>query len=507
MRGSLPSARRSAPRAAQLLRPLIAESLLLAVAGGAAAIIVAQWITDWLSLRTTGENGERVIFSLDWHVFGWAFGAALVTAIAFGLAPALFALRLNVTETLKSGGRGTTGGRGHRRFRHASIVAQFALAMVLLTGAALYMRGVDELNNTRSGWESNRLLTGSIILPAATYNDPEKINTFHRVTLERLKAVPGVTSVSISSFTPFFNWPDVRKYLVEGRELPQPGHEPAAVVNSVSADYFETYSTRILNGRAFTEQDNLAAQKVFIVSQYTAKALFGDENPIGRRIGRTGLGETQWGEIVGVAADVKSVMPDPGPVTWQIYQPMAQDPRPFNEIALRTNGVSPATLVQSVRSVMAELDRDLPVRQLQPADVTIEQANTQTAILRDILTSFAVLGLALASLGIYGVIARTMAQRAGEFAIRYALGACVRDISHIVLTTGVKLAVIGAGFGLVGAIAVARFLAAGNPGMRMNSAPVLVGTTLLLVLVALVASWLPARRAAGVNPIEALRAE
>ena len=278
-------------------------------------------------------------------------------------------------------------------------------------------------------------------------------------------------------------------------------------MNSVSADYFETYSTRVLTGRAFTEQDNLAAQKVFIVSQNTAKALFGDENPIGRRIGRTGIGETQWGEIIGVAADVKSVMPDPGPVTWQIYQPMAQDPRPFNEIALRTNGVAPATLVQSVRNVMAELDRDLPVRQLQPADITIERANAQTAILRDILTSFAVLGLALASLGIYGVIARTMAQRAGEFAIRYALGACVRDISHIVLTTGVKLAVIGAGIGLFGAIAVARFLAAGNPGMRMNSAPVLIGTTLLLILVALVASWLPARRAANVNPINALRAE
>ena len=492
---------------AQLLRPLIAESLLLAVAGAACAVVVAQWVTDWLSVRSTSENGERIIFAVDWRVFGWAFGAALITALAFGLAPALFALRLKVSETLKSGGRGTTGGRGHQRFRHALIVAQFALAMVLLAGAALFIRGLDDLNNTRAGWQSDRLLTGTIILPAGTYTDPEKINTFHRLTLERLKAVPGVASVSISSFTPFFNWPDVRKYLVEGRELPQPGHEPAAVVNSVSPDYFETYGTRILAGRGFTERDNLTAQKVFIISQRTAKALFGNENPIGRRLGQTGIGATQWGEIVGVAADVKSVLPDPGPVTWQLYQSMAQDPRPMNEIALRTNGVAPSTLVQSVRSVMAELDRDLPVRQLQPADITIERANTQSAILRDILTAFAVLGLGLASLGIYGVIARTMAQRAGEFAIRYALGACVRDISHIVLKTGVKLALIGAGLGLFGAIAVARFLAADNPGMRLNSPPVLAATTLLLMLVALVASWLPARRAARVNPIEALRAE
>jgi putative ABC transport system permease protein len=308
----------------QLLRPLIAESLLLAVAGGVCAVIVAQWVTDWLSMRTTGENGERVIFSLDWRIFAWAFGAALMTALAFGLAPALFALRLKVTETLKSGGRGMTGGRGHQRFRHALIVAQFALAMILLTGAALYIRGLDDLNTTRAGWQSDHLLTGTVILPGGTYSDPEKINTFHRLTLERLKGVPGVASVSISSFTPFFNWADVRKYLVKGRELPQSGHEPAAVVNSVSADYFATYGTRILRGRGFTDNDNLTAPKVFIISETTAKALFGKENPIGRRLGQTGIGATQWGEIVGIAADVKSVLPDPGPVTWQLYQPIAQ---------------------------------------------------------------------------------------------------------------------------------------------------------------------------------------
>ncbi|MFZ1218367.1 MAG: ABC transporter permease [Chthoniobacterales bacterium] len=492
---------------AQLLRPLIAESLVLALAGGAGALVIAQWVTDWLSVRTTSENGERLLFSLDWHVFAWAFGTAVITAVAFGLAPALFALRLNVTETLKSGARGSTGGRGHRRFRHALIVGQFALAMVLLTGAALYIRGLDDLNNTRAGWQSEQLLTGTIVLPASSAGDPEKINTFHRLTLDRLKAVPGAASVSISSFTPFFNWGDVRRYLIEGRELPEPGREPAAIVNSISPDYFETFGTRILNGRAFTERDNLGATKVFIISQTTARVLFGNENPLGRRLGQTGLGATQWGEVVGVAADIKPITPDPGPVTLQLYQPMAQEPRAYNEIAIRTNGVAPATLTASVRAIMSELDRDLPLRQLQPADLTIERANTQSAILRDIFTAFAVLGLALASLGVYGVIARTMAQRAGEFAIRFALGARIRDVTRLVLSTGVKLAAIGAGIGLVGAIGVARFLAADNPGMRLNSPPVLAGTTVLLIGIALIASWLPARRAARINPIEALRAE
>jgi putative ABC transport system permease protein len=491
----------------QLLRPLIAESLLLALAGGACAILVAQWVADWLSVRSTGDNGERVIFALDWHVLGWAFAASLVTAVAFGLAPALFAMRLNVNDTLKSSARGMTGGRGHQRFRHGLIVGQFALAMILLAGAALYIRGLDELNNTRGGWQSERLLTGTIVLPAASYGDADKIASFHRLTLERLQSVPGVASVSISSFTPFFNWVDVRKYLVEGRELPQPGHEPAAVVNSISPHYFDTYQTRVLAGRAFNERDTLTSPKVFIISQATAKGLFGNEKPIGRRVAQTGSGNLQWGEIVGVAADIKSVMPDPGPVTFQLYQPMAQEPRPYNEIAVRTTGTAPSTLVPAIRNVMTQLDGDLPVRQLQAADVTIDRANYQSAVLRDMLTSFAVLGLGLASLGIYGVIARTMAQRSGEFAIRFALGACVRDIRRLVLTSGVKLAAIGAVLGLLGALGIARFLAAKSPGMHFNDPLVFIGTTLLLITVALVACWLPARRAARINPVEALRAE
>ena len=491
----------------QLLRPLIAESLLLALGGAAFSIVVAGRVTDWLSFKTAGENGERVMFVFNWVVFAWAFAMALITAVAFGLAPALFALRLNVNETLKSAGRGMTGGRGHRRFRQGLIVAQFALAMILLTGAALFVRGLNDLNNSREGWRSDRVVTGSVVLPTASYGDPEKIATFHRLTLERLQALPGVTAASISSFTPFFNWPDIRKYVVAGREPPKPGQEPAAVVNSISPGYFETFQSRLLTGRAFNDTDILTSPKVFIISQATATALFGTENPIGRRIAQTGIGEAQWGEIVGVAANVKSVLPDPGPVTLQVYQPIAQDPRPYNEIAVRTSGVAPSAAVQSIRDAMTQLDPDLPMRQLQPADVTIDRANVQTAMLRDILSAFAVLGLGLASLGIYGVIARTMAQRTGEFAIRFALGARIRDITNIVLLSGVKMAVIGSVIGLIGSFAVARFLASTNPGMHLNRPLVLAGTTMLLVTVGLVASWLPARRAGRINPMEALHAE
>jgi predicted permease len=492
----------------QLLRPLVNESLLLALAGGVCSVVVARWAADWLSLRTVSENGERFNFAFDWHVFGWAFVASAITAVAFGLAPALFALRLNVNDTLKSGARGTTGGRGHQRFRHGLIVGQFALAMVLLAGAAMYARAFDELSNTRGGWESSRVVTGTMVLSSSTYADPEKINTFHRLTLERLQALPGVASVSISAFRPFFNWGDVRKYIVEGRDLPPPGQEPAAIVNSITSAYFDTYQTRVLAGRAFSARDTLTSTKVFIISQTTATALFGNENPIGRRLAQTGTtGNPQWGEIVGVAQDAKSVLPDPGPVTLQLYQPMSQDPRPFNELALRTTGPAPSSLVVPIRNVMAQLDPDLPIRQLQAADVTIQQANNQTSILRDMLTAFAVLGVGLASLGIYGVIARTMAQRTSEFAIRFALGASIKDITGIVLRSGVKLAAMGLTIGLLGAFGLARLLSATNRGMHFDNLFALAAPALLLVAVALIASWLPARRAARINPIEALRAE
>jgi putative ABC transport system permease protein len=491
----------------QLLRPLIAESLLLALAGGVCAIIVAHGAADWLAVRSTGDNGERVVLALDWRVLGWALAASLATVLAFGLAPALFALRIDLNTTLKSGARGTTGDRDHRRFRHALIIGQFALAMVLLAGAALFISGLDDLNNRRSGWESDHLITATVLLPAAGYPDPDRITAFHRLTVARLQALPGVASASISSFTPFFNWPDARQYLIEGRELPQHGHGPAAVVNGVTPRYFETVGTRVLAGRTFNERDVLASPKVFIINQAMARGLFGHENPVGRRLAQAGAETVQWGEIVGVVADVKSVLPDPGPVTYQLYQPMAQEPRARNEIAVHAAGVAPASLVASIRNVMTNLDPDLPVRRLQSADATIFRANYQLGVLRDMLSSFAVLGLGLAALGIYGVITRTMGQRTAEFAMRLALGASPGDIARMVLGSGVKLALVGSAVGLLGAAGVSRLLGAVFPGMHFDSAPVMAGATAFLGAVALVACYLPARHASRINAVEALRLE
>jgi predicted permease len=491
----------------QLLRPLVVESLLLAFAGGICAILVALWFYDWIAVISTGNGDDSVVFALDWRVLSWAFAASVVTALAFALVPALFALRLDPIQALKNGARGIMGNRGHRRFRHCLIVGQFALAMILLAGAGLFIRGLDELNHRRSGWESDHLVTASVLLPAATYPGGKEITAFQRLALEHLEALPGVASASMSYTMPFFGLAETRKFVVEGREVPAPGHEPVAAINGVSPHYFQTVGTRLLHGRIFNESDTLASTKVFVINQTMARGLFGDASPIGRRLAQAGGPSAEWGEIVGVVADVQSVNPDPSPVTYQLYQPMSQETRPANEIAVRASGVSPSILVDSIRATITALNPDLPVRALQPADTTIARYNFEWAILSSMLSALAVLGLGLAALGIYGVIARTMAERTGEFGIRLALGGQVENITRLVLVSGVKLALIGSALGLLGAFGLSRLIAAGFPGMKTQSAPVLVGSTVLLIAIALLASWLPARRAAKVDPIVALRAE
>ena len=491
----------------QLLRPLLAESLLLSLAGGICAIFVALWFMDYLAMRSTGDNGEQVVIDLGWQVFVWAGGASLFTAVAFGIAPALFARRLDLNQTLKSGGRGTTGGRGPQRFRQVIIVGQFAVAMVLLAGAGVHISGLHELNNRRAGWDSERLVTGHIVLPTGGYGDDDKITAFQHLASERLTALPGVTSASFSSFAPFLNWGDVRKFVVGNRESPPPGQEPTAAVNAVSPAYFDTVGTRVLAGRAFAERDTATAPRVCMVSEKTARSLFGDENPVGRRLAPLTTSNPDWAEIVGVVSDVESAVKNTSPVTLQVYFPLDQEPRRQLEVAVRTSGMIPTTLVDSIRGLMTTLDPDLPVRRLQPADASIERANYQIAFGRDIFSGMAVLGLALASLGIYGIIAWTMAQRTGEFAIRLALGARIGDLTRLVLLSGVKLALVGSALGVFAAYGLVRLMANANSFMRMDGPAVLFATTLLLVGVALLACWIPARRASKVNAMTVLRAE
>jgi len=440
-------------------------------------------------------------------MLGWAFTASLFTAVVFGVGPAAFALRLDLNKTLKSGGLGTTGTRGHQRFRHALIVGQFVFALVLLAGAALFVRGIHESNNRHYGWRAEHLVTGSLHLPPAAYPGAREIADFQRLALERLEALPGIASASISSTMPFFGLAEPRKHVVAGHDVPQPGHEPVATVTGVTSHYFDTVGTLVLDGRTFNEGDRASSPRVFIVNEAMARGLFGDGSAIGRRIAQASGKTLDWGEIVGVVGDVQSVFPDRVPVRYQVYQPMAQEAHQSFDIAVRTAGAAPSTAVDAIRKTMAALAPDLAVRDLQPAEIGIARANYQWQVLGSMLSFLAALGLGLAMLGMYGVIARTVAQRTGEFGIRIALGAQVRDIIGLVLQSGAKLALLGSAIGLLGAFGIARAIAAFFPGMRTNSVLVLGGVTVLLIGIALLACYMPARSASRISPMEALRAE
>jgi putative ABC transport system permease protein len=491
----------------RLLRPLIVETLLLAGVGGLGAIQVALWTYDWLNSFAALESGDPLIFTLDWRVLSWAFGACLLTALAFAVVPALFTLRLDLNGTLKSGARGATAGLGQQRFRRFLIAGQFAFAMVLLAGAAVFTRGLHEWNSRRFGWEADRLVTGTLLLPDTTHPGDTEVAAFQRRALERLAALPGVASASLSYAMPFFGVGETRKFLVAGRGVPERGREPVAVVNGVSPAYFETVGTALRAGRVFSDADTSASPKVFVVNQAMARGLFGDESPLGRRIARAGDEAPSWGEIVGVVADVQSIASDRLAVTYQLYQPLAQEPRRSTEIAVRAAGIAPSGLVKGIRTAMMSLDPDLPVRDVQPAAAAIKRAGNYQSIIATLLKLLALLGVGLASLGVYGVIARTVAQRTGEFGIRLALGARPVDIVRLVLTSGAKLALVGCAIGLLGAFGVSRLIAAGFPGLQASGVPVMIGVALLLMAVAQIACYVPARHASRISPTEALRSE
>ncbi len=491
----------------QLMRPLIAESLLLAGAGGGVALIVIEAFHHWARVRSTGDNGEQVNFAIDPHVLGWTLGASLLTALAFGLLPALYARRVDLNETLKSGARGSTGGRGTQLFRRLLVVGQFALALVLLSGAAIFIRGLDDLHRRQGGWDATQLVTGTIALPSATYRDDEAILAFQRLALERLRALPGVEAASFASSEPYFFWSEIMKFQLEGKTRPAPGREPAARINTVDHDYFATVGTPLVAGRTFGAGETPSSTRAYIVSQSTARALFPGNDALGRRIAPATDGAPEWGEIIGIVADVETVEPDTNNVPHQIYRSNRQHPQRNFELFVRAQGAAPAAIVADLRATFAMLDADLPIRALRPAKTSIERSLYQLGVLRDMLAAFGLLGLALAAMGIYGVLARTMAQRNGEFAIRLALGATAREITRLVFASGARLALAGSALGLIGAVGVARVLIANYPGIRANNLLILGLTTAFLLAVALLACWLPARRASQVDAISALRAE
>jgi putative ABC transport system permease protein len=494
---------------ARLIRQLLAESFIVALGGGLAGIVLASWLSELIGRRLTRWSPAGIDVALDSEVLLFALLCSVATALIFGVAPAWLASRTNMNDVLKAATRGATAGHSQNRLRHTLIIGEVALALVLLTGAGLFNAGLHQFIRQDPGWRVEGLLAGWVPLTSAKYSSPDLRRAFVNRLEERLSILPGVERASLSSSLPIWAFGTSRPFRIEGQTPPPLGQEPLVSAEAVTPGYFKTMDLRLRQGRLFTSLDTTNRPNVVIINEAMARRFWPNESPLGKRIGGYDRAnpDPDWQEIVGVVKDIRFPANLSRPETpWQIYRPLAQEPRPGIIIELRTAG-APENLSNALRRAVAELDPDLPVNELEAARKMVDRMLEHFALAGVFLGAFAILGLVLAALGIYGVISYFVAQRTSEIGIRMALGAQMRDVLWLVLSKGLRLSLLGVAVGLAGAFAVVRLLSAAVPEIRTQDPWAFVGVVAILIMVTLIACWLPARRAAKVDPMEALRCE
>jgi predicted permease len=488
-----------------LMTPLLVESLVLAMAGGILGLLLASWMNNLIgrNLLINGEPGFAI--PLDGHVLLFAVIASVATGITFGLAPAWLASRTPASDAHKEGARGSTGGRSHQRIKSALIVGELALAMVLVSVAAAFSIASKQFLKRNLGWQPDGLFSGSLMLPYNRYPDDQHRRDFYRSLLDRLRVLPGVDQAVIATNLPIYDYFTRHNLMVEGQPpLPQ-GQEPLAMESSVSPEFFTALQIPLKQGNRFSPNLKAEDPPVIIINETLARRIWPGENPVGKRL--RFIDNEQWIEVIGVIGDVRMAVNLGEPSSrLQIYRPLVQAPNAYFSIALRTS-VPPETLVASVRRLVAGLDADLPVQQpgsLRQA-IDINMANLNIVIAN--LGTFAFMGLLIASIGIYGIISYLTVQRTREVGVRIALGAQYRDVVGMILRQGIRLLVYGATLGLLGTYLVDTALQRAMPELPMPGFWLQAAVLLLLATITLIACYLPARRAARIDPVIALRAE
>ncbi len=491
----------------RLMRAQLAESLLLGVTGGALGLLVALWTNDLIGRRLIIANQAGIALPLDLRVLGFALLVSVGTGFLFGLLPALYSSQIsNLRSQINA--RGTTASRAQQRLRHGLIVAEVALALMLLAGAGFFVRGLQRFGERDLGWNPDHLLVGYVALNGVKYNTDAKRQAFEESLHARISALPGVRHASISGGLPTWGYTGSANYMVEGRPIPTLGQDTLATVVNVDATYFSTLGIRLVAGRTFDASDRADAPGRTVINESMARALFPNESPLGKRLGSASRPtEPNWREIIGVVADVGLPASLGTPDTrFQTYRVTTQQPIGYLNVVLRTD-VAPETLAAELRRAVVALDPDQPIHDIATIRHEIRQMLANVTLIGWLLAGFSVLGVALAALGIYGVISGAVTQRTNEIGVRLALGAQLRDILALVLGQGLRLALLGTALGLAGAFIIARVLRSMAPELPPADLVTAAAITAFLLLTATLASWLPARRATRVNPITALRAE
>lgn len=489
----------------RLMRQSLTESLVVAFIGGVLGLIVAQagvmFISRYLFFDLPGAN-----ISLDLKVFGFALLCSFLTGILFGTVPALFASRADINHALRESSRGSTASRSQNRLRHILIIGEVAFAMVLLSAAGLFLRGLQKFMNTDAGWRPDGLVTAQMTLRGDKYSKDPQVVTFLSELETRLKSLPEVQQVALGSSHPVFGFGSSSSFVVEGQPEPSADQYPEMFYEPVSNDYFQTLGVQLLRGRVFNNADLADRPKVVIVNDDMARHYWPNENPIGKRIANPGP-KKDWYEVVGVVNDMAFPAELGEPYTrYQAFTPLAQSAPTYLTLALRTAS-TPEALGNSLRKTVAGIDPSLPVYEVRTAPSAIEQGIGNISLLGKLLGAFGALGLILAAIGIYGVISYTVVQRTSEFGIRMTLGAQRRDVLLLLLRKGTLLILLGMLFGVAGSYAVGRLLMSLIPSLPSRDPVAVVILGAVLVGVALLACYIPARGATKVDPLVALRNE
>ncbi|MGH9935376.1 MAG: ABC transporter permease [Blastocatellia bacterium] len=488
----------------RIVRQLLSESLLIALLGGAFGVLVGYWMLDGLLALAPSNIPQLGRVGLNNTVLLFTLGVSVLTSALCGLLPAWQASRTDLQTTLKEGGR-SAAGAGRDVTRKTLLVVEVSLALVLLVGAGLLVRSMARVLSVDPGFNPDNLLTMGISLPGEAYTAPRRI-AFYDDCLARISALPGVRSAALTLSLPIngSQWGSI--FIAADKPVPPRGQLPNTEMIPVSANYFETMGIRLLKGRVFTSADTADSAKVTVINETLARRIWPGEDPIGKRL-KPGYPENQapWHEVVGVVSDVKlNGVERATPL--EAYLPLAQGPWPIFSVAVRTTG-DPLPLAPAVARAIHSIDKDLPVFAIRSMDQLLGSSRSQRRLTLTLLGSFAALALLLAAVGIYGVISYSVRQRTHELGIRMALGAQRRDVLKLILTQGLKLALIGVAIGLLAAFALTRWMETLLFNVRPTDPLTFAAIAVVLLLLALLACWLPARRATKVDPMVALRVE
>ncbi|HEU5401794.1 MAG TPA: ABC transporter permease [Terriglobales bacterium] len=489
----------------RLLRQLLVESLMLTLSAAGLGLAFAYWATDALVALMPADIPRVHAIALNGFVVAFAVCAAVLIGVIFGVVPALAASRINVNETLKESGRTGTATAGRHRMRGALVITEIALAMILLVGAGLLLRSFQRVLETDPGFQPQHVLTASLSLPETQYKENAQVRGFYEKLLARLEQLPGAVAVGASSDLPMnAGWDHI--FSAEGYQ-PPPGAKLAISNHSVIlGNYLQALGVPLIRGRYFTDQDTEKSTPVLLVSESLAKRYFPNQDPLGKRL-KWGPAEVTgtWRTIVGVVGDVKQ-----GPLdvetTPHTYQPFAQQTMGSMNAAVRATG-NPASLSSALQSAIWSMDPQLAVAKVQTMDQVISTSTTPRRFNLMLLGGFAGLALLLSAIGIYGVIAYSVAQRVHEIGIRMALGAQRQDVLRMVLAQGLRLLGIGLVLGASGGLLLTRSLESLLYEVRPSDPVTYACAIAILAAVALLASYVPARRATKVDPMTSLRYE